>query len=213
MRGTKPAQVLRILRRHAEDHGVRILTGQVFSGFTDDARPMVEQGGTGACAGARAGALRPGWRILVAHRFQRDWLEAFEASGADTSVPVLQLRVELDLPGSLAVHAGRPLKEHRVAGRTSRGPWRKPDRPRTGSRGNAVYPWCRSCRQLLAGEEATLHLDLKPDHGLAGLEGRLRDAVGAERRNAAGLDRPSWALLKAFTGRRSWMTQGRWPMR
>lgn len=202
VRGTKPAQVLRILRRHAEDRGVRILTGQVFSGFTDDARPMVEQGGTAHVLEHEQVLFALGGASWSRTGSKGDWLEAFEAIGVRT-LPFQSSNcgVELDLPGSLAVHAGRPLKNialraglHEVRGEATI--------TAHGIEGNAVYPLVPVLRkQLLAGEEATLHLDLKPDLALPELEGRLRDAVGAERRNAAGLDRPSWALLKAFTGK------------
>lgn len=199
-RGIKPAQVLKSITTDLQKRGVRIHTEHRFVQFDERAMPVVEHGGERQVLEARFMLFALGGSSWPKTGSTGEWTAAFEALGVRT-VPFRSSNcgVQVDLPEAVRVHAGKPLKNIAVSceGRTIRG---EATITEHGLEGNAIYPLVPFLRAALeADRTAEVVLDLKPDLSEEQMEERLKGAAWKERLAALRLDRPSVALLKAFT--------------
>jgi uncharacterized flavoprotein (TIGR03862 family) len=199
-RGIKPAEVLKAINTVLVRKGVRIHTGHRFVGFDEDLRPIVLHGDIRIVIDAPRVLFALGGASWPKTGSSGDWLPHFGAIGVRV-VPfqASNCGVEIDLPEALVLHAGKPLKNIAVmcGDRTVRG---EVTITRYGLEGNAIYPVVPCIREAIAsGVAAHLVLDLKPDLTVEQIEQKLRDAAWKERMAALRLDRPSVAVLKAFT--------------
>lgn len=199
-RGIKPAQVLKAITNDLQERGIRIHTEHRFLSFDEQARPVVEHQGEQQVIEARYVLFALGGASWSKTGSTGEWLAPFQALGVRT-IPfsASNCGVEVAMPDALRVHAGKPLKNIAVscAGHTIRG---EATITEHGLEGNAIYPLVPYLRAALeAGETAELVLDLKPDLSEEAMEEKLKGAAWKERLAALRLDRPSVALLKAFT--------------
>lgn len=128
------------------------------------------------------------------------WVDAFRAIGVELRpFRASNCGVEVEMPTSLGPHFGKPLKNIAVScgAKTVRGELTITEQ---GFEGNAIYPVVPEVReQLDAQGVAELRIDLKPDLSEERINEKLRGAAWKERASALHLDRPSLAVLKAFT--------------
>ena len=199
-RGIKPAQVLKAITTDLEKRGVRIHTEHRFVEFDERAMPVVLHGEERQVIEARFVLFALGGASWPKTGSTGEWIAPFEALGVRT-LPFRSSNcgVEVELPEALRIHAGKPLKNIAVscAGQSIRG---EATITEHGLEGNAIYPLVPHLRAALeAGETAELAIDLKPDLSEEDMEVKLKGAAWKERLAALRLDRPSVALLKAFT--------------
>ena len=199
-RGIKPAEVLKAILHALGSRGVSIHTEHQFVGFDDAARPIIEQGMGRSTIQADAYLFALGGASWPKTGSTGEWAAAFASIGVHVQeFQASNCGVMAHIPEALRVHAGKPLKNVAVTCGTKRvrGELTITEH---GLEGNAMYPVIPQVReQLAAGAEAQLTIDLKPDLSEERLNGKLRDAAWKERIAALNLDRPSVALLKAFT--------------
>ncbi len=198
-RGIKPAEVLKAIVERLKDKGVLIRTQHSFVGFDEEVRPIIEHNGSRTSEQADRTLFALGGASWTKTGSTGEWLAHFEGIEVRT-VPfqASNCGVEVDLPESLRVHAGKPLKNIAVTvgDHTIRG---EATITEHGLEGNAIYPMVPAIREALLNGSAEFTIDLKPDLTTEQIEQKLRDAAWKERMAALRLDRPSVALLKAFT--------------
>jgi len=204
-RGIKPAEVLKAITTALVGKGVRFHTEHRFVGFDEQIRPIVQHAAERTVLVAPCVLFALGGASWPKTGSTGDWVVHFEAIGVRT-VPfrasncgVEVVRHASDLSAALKVHAGKPLKNIAVScgDRTIRG---EATITEHGLEGNAIYPLIPSVRAALEAEgKAEIIIDLKPDLSEEQIEQKLQDAAWKERMARLRLDRPSVALLKAFT--------------
>lgn len=199
-RGIKPAEVLKAITAALKSKGVRIQTEHRFVGFDEQSRPIIEHAGERTVITATPVLFALGGASWPKTGSTGEWAEHFNAIGVDT-LPFRSSNcgVEVELPQAMLVHAGKPLKNIavRCGQRSVRG---EATITEQGIEGNAIYPIIPALRSALEAEgKADLIIDLKPDLSEEQIERKLQDAAWKERMAALRLDRPSVALLKAFT--------------
>jgi len=199
-RGIKPAEVLKAITMALVAKGVRIHTEHRFVGFDEHVRPIVQHAGARFVIDAPRVLFALGGASWPKTGSTGEWMPHFESIGVRTQpFRASNCGVEAALPDALKVHAGKPLKNIavRCGDRTIRG---EATITEHGVEGNAVYPLIPVVRAALEAEgKAELIIDLKPDLSEAQIEHKLQDAAWKERMARLRLDRPSVALLKAFT--------------
>lgn len=199
-RGIKPAEVLKAIIDAVKAKGVIIHTEHHFVGFDEEARPLITNGEGQRSVEAVAYLFALGGASWPKTGSTGGWLKEFERIGVRT-VPfqASNCGVEVMLPENLRPHIGKPLKNIVVAcgNKQVRGELTITER---GFEGNAIYPVVPEVRaQLNTQGTAELLIDLKPDLTPERINEKLRDTTWKERTAALNLDRPSLALLKAFT--------------
>ncbi len=199
-RSLTPAMVLRAIEQAVLRRGAHIHTHHTFTGFTPDARPVLEHAGVHTPCDADAVLFALGGASWPVTGSTGGWSEAFRSIGVRVNdFHPSNCGIELHMTEALRVHAGKPLKNIRVSSgpRSVRG---EVTITAYGLEGNAIYPVVPAVRDaLLRGEKASITLDLKPDLASEVLSRRLSGAAASERTAALRLDRPALALLKAFT--------------
>jgi uncharacterized flavoprotein (TIGR03862 family) len=199
-RGTKPAEVLKAITSALLAKGIRIHTEHRFVGFDEEIRPIVLQGDKRIVLDAPRVLFALGGASWPKTGSTGKWLEHFDALGVRTNpFRSSNCGVDVDMPQALLIHAGKPLKNIavRCGERSVRG---EANITEYGLEGNAIYPIVPAIRASLeATGKAELIIDLKPDLTEEQIEKKLQDAAWKERIAALRLDRPSVALLKAFT--------------
>lgn len=199
-RGIKPAEVLKAMLDEVKKLGVILHTERAFVGFDEAARPIIEHEGERSTVKADAYVFALGGASWAKTGSTGSWAEVFRSIGVEVApFRASNCGVEVDMPDNLRPHFGKPLKNIavRCGDHTVRGELTITEH---GVEGNAVYPvvpWVRE--QLDDRGSAELFIDLKPDLSAERINARIRDAAWKERSAALGLDRPSVALLKAFT--------------
>lgn len=199
-RGIKPAEVLSAITDEVRKRGAHIHTGHRFVGFDEAVRPIIEQGTERKTLHADACLFALGGASWAKTGSTGAWADAFRSIGVEVKpFQASNCGVEVDLPDSLRPHIGKPLKNIAVhcGAKTVRGELTITEH---GVEGNAIYPVVPELREQLAVQgRAELIIDLKPDLSEERINEKLRDATWNERPAALRLDRPSLALLKAFT--------------
>lgn len=199
-RGIKPAEVLKAIVDAVKAKEVRIHTGHRFVGFDEAARPLVAQGADRSTVLADAYLFALGGASWPKTGSTGEWSTAFKSIGVHVEgFQASNCGIEVHLPETLRVHAGKPLKNIGVTcgAKTAHGELTITG---YGVEGNAIYPVVPHLREQLAGSNgASIVIDLKPDLSEDRINEKLRDAAWKERFAALNLDRPSVALLKAFT--------------
>ncbi len=199
-KGIKPVHVLDALRSTMLKSGVTVHVDHRFTGFDQEFLPVIEHKGERVATESDRYFFALGGASWPGTGSDGVWSDAFRSIG----VPVLPFRasncgLEIDLPPAVKVHAGKPLKNVAVTvdGTTTRGECLITDH---GLEGNIIYPTVPHFRERLGSEDpATLILDLKPDVSFNTLFERIASADRGALLSEAKLDRPSIALLKAFT--------------
>jgi len=199
-RGIKPAEVLKAIIDAVKAKAVLIHTAHRFVGFDDLVRPVITNGEEERPIEADACLFALGGASWARTGSTGEWLTAFERIGVRT-VPFQpgNCGVESHVPENLRPHIGKPLKNIavRCGDKEVRGELTITEH---GFEGNAIYPVVPEVRtQLNSNGKAALFIDLKPDLSMERITGKLRDAGWKERTAALHLDRPSLAMLKAFT--------------
>ncbi|HNR53914.1 MAG TPA: TIGR03862 family flavoprotein [Flavobacteriales bacterium] len=205
-RGIKPAEVLKAIIDAVRAKGVVIHTGHRFVGFDVGTRPLFAIGEERSSVDADAFLFALGGASWARTGSTGDWLTEFERIGVGI-VPFQagNCGVEVDLPADLRPHIGKPLKNIAVGcgDKVVRGELTITEH---GLEGNAIYPLVPEVRaQLNSLGKAELHVDLKPDLTTDRINEKLRDASWKERTATLHLDRPSLALLKAFTAKERYL--------
>lgn len=199
-RGIKPAEVLKAIVDRLMAKGVSIYTGCRFVGFDEHARPTMERNEERFAPQADAFLFALGGASWPKTGSTGEWSHAFRAIGVRVEeFQASNCGVVAELPRPLHPHAGKPLKNITVTcgAKTVRGELTITDH---GVEGNAIYPVIPEVRaQLAAMGDAEIIIDLKPDLSEERINEKLRDAAWKERMAALRLDRPSVALLKAYT--------------
>lgn len=199
-RGIKPAEVLRAIVDAVKAKGVRIHTEHRFVGFDEAIKPVVVHGAGRSTIQADAYLFALGGASWPKTGSTGAWTSAF--TSIDVRLNAFQASncgVMAHMPDALEPHVGKPLKNIAVtcAAKTMRGELTITE---YGLEGNAIYPVVPLVReQLVATGEAHVIIDLKPDLTEERIHEKLRDAAWKERIAALKLDRPSVALLKAYT--------------
>lgn len=199
-RGIKPAEVLKAVVDAVKAKGVRIHTEHQFVGFDEEARPVIAHGEDRSTIQAEAYLFALGGASWPKTGSTGEWASAF--TSIDVHMNPFQASncgVMAHVPEALRVHAGKPLKNIAVncGAKTIRGELTITE---YGLEGNAIYPVVPYIReQLAATGEADVIIDLKPGLTEERINEKLRDAAWKERLATLNLDRPSVALLKAFT--------------
>jgi len=199
-RGIKPAEVLKIITDALEQKGVNIHTHHRFAGFDAEGRPIIEYDGVRIEGRADRTLFALGGASWPKTGSTGEWTTHFNALGVHI-VPfqASNCGIEVKWPEGVRVHAGKPLKNILVSAGAStvRG---EVTITENGLEGNAIYPIVPRIREALAiGSTAEVIIDLKPDLTVEQVEAKLRDTAWKERLAALRLDRPSVALMKAFT--------------
>ncbi len=199
-RGLKPAEVLKAITTRLQGRGVRIHVDHRFIGFDPAARPLMDHNGNSVDVEAGLTLFALGGASWSKTGSTGEWRSHFGAIGVRT-VPfrASNCGVEIELPENVRPHVGKPLKNIAITAgtRTVRG---EATITEHGLEGNAVYPLIPAIRaQLDANGSAEVVIDLKPDNTVDTLEQRLSGAAWKERMAALRMDRPTVALLKAFT--------------
>ncbi|HEY0978043.1 MAG TPA: TIGR03862 family flavoprotein [Flavobacteriales bacterium] len=200
-KGIKPITVLNALQERLLALGVRFRTGSAFVGFDEQARPLMEEEGVRRTIEADAVFFALGGASWPVTGSTGNWLRHFEAIGVRTRPwQPSNCGVEIPWPVPFAqAHAGKPLKNIRitVGDRSVRG---EASITVHGLEGNGIYPVVPALREALAASgSAQLTIDLKPDLTAQQLLGKLVHVDRKDFASALHLDRPSTALLKAFT--------------
>ncbi len=199
-RGIKPAEVLKAITSALVAKGVRIHTEHRFVGFDEQLRPIVQHADVRLVIDAVRVLFALGGASWSKTGSTGEWVEHFEAIGVRT-IPFRSSNcgVEVDLPQAMKIHAGKPLKNIAVRSgeRSVRG---EATITEHGLEGNAIYPLVPVIRAgLEADGKSEVIIDLKPDLSEEQIEKKLQDTAWKERAAALRLNRPSVALLKAFT--------------
>lgn len=199
-RGIKPAEVLKAITDAMKGKGVRIHTEHHFVGFDEAAKPIIASGGDRSTIQADAYLFALGGASWPKTGSTGEWISPFTSIGVHANdFRASNCGVVANMPEALRVHSGKPLKNIAVScgAKTLRGELTITE---YGLEGNAIYPVIPQVReQLTASREAHVIIDLKPDLTEERINERLLDATWKERTAALKLDRPSVALLKAFT--------------
>lgn len=199
-RGIKPAEVLKAIVDHVKAKNVTFHTEHRFVGFSGTARPLITSGERTYPVDATAYLFALGGASWAKTGSTGEWTEAFERIGVRTTpFQASNCGVVVEMPGQLQPHSGKPLKNIavRCGEKTVRGELTITEH---GFEGNAIYPLIPEVRaQLHTHGMAELFIDLKPDLTTARIQEKLRDAAWKERAAALRVDRPAWAVLKAFT--------------
>ncbi|MDQ3101184.1 MAG: NAD(P)-dependent oxidoreductase [Bacteroidota bacterium] len=200
--GLRPIHVLQAIRNSLIKAEVIIHTEHRFTGFDHHAIPIIDRFGERSTIQADRYFFALGGASWPSTGSDGKWCEAFRAIG----IRVRPFRasncgVEVDMPVSLLVHAGRPLKNISIscAAKSLRGEF---SITTYGLEGNAIYPIVPFIRSALEnGEVFAIKIDLKPDIPLDVLIERTTLAAATKSARAPMLDRTSTAFLKAFTSR------------
>lgn len=199
-RGIKPAEVLKAITDAVKSRGVNIHTEHRFVGFDEAATPIIEQATGRSTVPADAYLFALGGASWSKTGSTGEWTAAFNSIGVQVhAFQASNCGVMAHMPEALRVHAGKPLKNIAVTcgAKSVRGELTITE---YGLEGNAIYPVIPQVHeQLTASGEAQVMIDLKPDLSEERINEKLRDATWKERIAALKLDRPSVALLKAFT--------------
>ncbi len=199
-RGIKPAEVLKSITAALVRKGVRIHTEHRFVGFDDQVRPIVQHAEERSVIDAPRVLFALGGASWPKTGSTGEWVAHFEAIGVRANpFRASNCGVEVALPEALKVHAGKPLKNIavRCGDRTVRG---EATITEHGLEGNAIYPIVPAVRAALEAEgNAVIIIDLKPDLSEEQIGQKLQHVAWKERMARLHLDRPSVALLKAFT--------------
>jgi hypothetical protein len=200
-RGIKPAEVLKAITDAVKARGVRIHTEHRFVGFDDASRPVIASGSEArSTIQADAYVFALGGASWPKTGSTGEWTTAFTSIGVRVEAFMASnCGVVAHMPDALKPHTGKPLKNIAVTcgAKTVRGELTITEH---GLEGNAIYPVVPQVReQLAASGEARVIIDLKPDLTEERITEKLRDAAWKERIATLKLDRPSVALLKAFT--------------
>lgn len=199
-RGIKPAEVLKAITDVVKARGVNIHAEHRFVGFDDAARPIIEHGTGRSTVRSDAYLFALGGASWPKTGSTGEWTDAFTSIGVQVNAfQASNCGVMAHMPEALHVHGGKPLKNiaARCGTKSVRGEITITEH---GLEGNAIYPVIPQVReQLAASGEAQLIIDLKPDLTEERINEKLRDTAWKERVAALKLDRPSVALLKAFT--------------
>ena len=201
LRGTKPVTVLQAILARLAARDVVLRTEHRFTGFTADARPILDHHGTTITPEADHYVFALGGASWPVTGSTGGWLDAFQQLGVRTApFGASNCGVHIPWPANvMQPHAGKPLKNIAVSagGHTVRG---EATITAHGLEGNAVYPVVPALRAGLAtAGRATLTVDLRPDLSVQQLLGRLVHVPRKEFVAALHLDRPTAALVKAHT--------------
>jgi uncharacterized flavoprotein (TIGR03862 family) len=200
-KGIKPVQVLQAIRDRLVECGVVFLTEHVFDGFDEQARPIMESHTGRAVLEVDHVLFALGGASWPVTGSTGIWPALFASIGIHT-VPFQASNCGIQLPWPQHIirdHAGKALKNIRCTaeGLSSLG---EATITEHGLEGNAIYPIVPAFRRALSeGREAFLQLDLKPNNTVEQLLHKLNGAPSQKFALALNLDRPTMALLKAFT--------------
>ncbi|HRO38481.1 MAG TPA: TIGR03862 family flavoprotein [Flavobacteriales bacterium] len=196
VKGVKPIDVLERIRQRLLQHGVRLHTEHVFTGFDAQGGVCMEnRNGPFTLEAdhvlfALGGASWPvtGSTGIWPALFKPIGIEArpFQASNCGVEVPWPEAFIQ--------AHEGKPLKNVRFAA-GKQGAWGEATITKHGLEGNAIYPVVPALRD----GETVLHADLKPDSSVDRLVERIGNKATRHFGEAVGMNRVQLALVKAFT--------------
>lgn len=199
-RGIKPIDVLNRIRERLVARGVRFHVEHVFDGFDAERGIIIESHSGRSVINADHVLFALGGASWPVTGSTGIWPALFKSIGVEVApFRSSNCGIHVPWPVQLRDHAGKPLKNIRIsAGHlTALG---EATITEHGLEGNAIYPVVPALRQALAsGEQAVLHIDLKPTNSVDELIERMRGVGTKSYAAALHLDRPSFALLKAFT--------------
>ncbi|MDQ3100966.1 MAG: NAD(P)/FAD-dependent oxidoreductase, partial [Bacteroidota bacterium] len=181
-KGIRPIDVLHAIRNALIQSGVNFHTDHMFIGFDHNVIPMIDHLGKRSTIQADRYFFAMGGASWPTTGSDGNWSEAFRSIG----IRIRPFRasicgLEMDMPESLLIHAGKPLKNISIscAGKSLRG---ECSITSYGMEGNAIYPIVPFIRAALEkGEVAAMKLDLKPDIPLDVLIERTTQAAKIER--------------------------------
>jgi len=201
VKGTKPIEVLQAIRDRLIARGVLFHLEHAFIGFDAEARPIIEHAGSRATVQADHVLFALGGASWSVTGSTGSWVARFASLGLDIApFRPSNCGINVQWPSHfIAAHAGKPLKNIRItAGDGSI--LGEATITEHGLEGNAIYPIVPVVREALErGEEAFIHIDLKPNNTAEQLLHKLSGSTPADYPKALRLDRAQLALVKAVT--------------
>lgn len=201
VKGIKPIDVLNAIRARLIERVVTFHLEHTFVGFDAQERILIEHGDTRAALDADLTLFALGGASWPVTGSAGTWTVHFAQLGVDVlPFQASNCGVEIAWPMELAhAHAGKPLKNVRIhAG--ERSSFGEATITVHGLEGNAIYPVVFALREALNNTgSAVLRIDLKPNNTTEELLDRIAGKAPKNYAEALRLDRPAFALLKAFT--------------
>ena len=201
VKGTRPIDVLQAIRDRLIARGVRFHLEHAFIGFDAEVRPIIEHAGSRATVQADRVLFALGGASWSVTGSTGHWVTHFASLGLDIApFRSSNCGINVQWPAHfIAAHAGKPLKNIRItAGDGSI--LGEATITKHGLEGNAIYPIVPVVREALErGEEAFIHIDLKPNSTAEHLLHKLSGSTPADYPKALRLDRVQLAMVKAVT--------------
>ncbi|HRH38443.1 MAG TPA: TIGR03862 family flavoprotein, partial [Flavobacteriales bacterium] len=200
-KGIKPIDALKAIRSRLIDRGVHFHLEHSFVGFDGYLRPIVEHEGERSSITSEITLFALGGASWPVTGSTGTWKELFAPLGVEVA-PFRPSNCGVEIPWPqqfVAAHAGKALKNIVVSiGDHSR--FGEATITEHGLEGNAIYPLVPAIRDALQREHsASVSIDLKPNNSEEQLLGKVASKEPKNYGEAINLDRPTLALLKAYT--------------
>jgi uncharacterized flavoprotein (TIGR03862 family) len=208
-KGIKPITVLQQIKERLIKQNVQFHFQHEFVRFNSENKPVVKHQETELTLTADHYIFALGGASWPVTGSSGNWLDAFALLGVKT-LPFRSSNcgVNVNWPADFRLkYAGQPLKNLQlsVGGFSMKGEALVTD---YGLEGNAIYPVIPKVREaLLAGTEAVITLDLKPQNTVAQLLEKVRgENIPAKNYESVfRLSKVQLALLKAFTSKETYL--------